>query len=79
MKSREKQIKKEVIVTLVIYAFYFAWWYFSAYSFGDKVEDYNYILGLPEWFFYSCVLGIIVINLLLFVVIKLFFKEIELD
>ena len=81
-KKREisKQINKEVIVTLVLYLIYFLWWYYFAYEFSkDNVEDYKYILGLPEWFFYSCVVGLVLINFLVFLAIKFFFKEIDLD
>ena len=75
-----KQINKEVIVTLVLYLIYFLWWYYFAYEFStDNVEDYKYILGLPEWFFYSCVVGLVLINFLVFLAIKFFFKEIDLD
>ncbi|MGL5644836.1 DUF997 family protein, partial [Cetobacterium sp.] len=35
--------------------------------------------GLPSWFFYSCVLGLVVINILVFVAVKCFFKDINLD
>lgn len=80
MTKRNKQIQKEVFLTIGLYLFYFVWWYFFAYHFGEKeVKDYHYILGLPEWFFYSCVLGLIVINALVFLAIKIFFQEIDLE
>lgn len=81
MKSRKKQINKEVIVTLVLYLFYFLWWYYFAYMFknSDDVKNFKYILGLPEWFFYSCVLGLVVVNVLVFILVKIFFKDVSLE
>lgn len=79
MKTRDQQIKKEAFWTVLLYLFYFVWWYFFAYYFGEgEVSEYKYIFGLPEWFFYSCVLGFVVINILVFVVIKLCFRDMPL-
>ena len=52
MASYKKQLNKEALLTVGLYVFYFAWWYFFAYYFGEQdVSSYRYILGLPEWFF----------------------------
>ena len=60
-----KQINKEVLITIGLYLLYFVWWYYFAYEYSsDNVEEYKYILGLPEWFFYSCVVGWILVNVL---------------
>lgn len=79
--KKEKQINKEAIVTVALYLFYFIWWYYFAYLYIDSenVKEFKYILGLPEWFFYSCVLGLVVINVLVFLVVKIFFKDMDLD
>lgn len=79
--KRKKQIDKEIIITLVLYLFYFLWWYYFAYIHGDSndVEHFKYIFGLPEWFFYSCVVGLIVVNILVFILVKLFFKNVSLE
>ena len=80
MAHYKKQLNKEALLTVGLYVLYFAWWYFFAYHFGEQhVAKYRYILGLPEWFFYSCVLGLIVINALVFIVVKVFFRDIPLD
>ena len=80
MASYRKQLNKEAMLTVGLYLFYFSWWYFFAYYFGEQeISSYRYILGLPEWFFYSCVLGLIVINIAVFVVVKFFFRDIPLD
>ncbi len=79
--KKEKQINKEAIVTVALYLFYFIWWYYFAYLYIDSenVKEFKYILGLPEWFFYSCVLGLVIINVLVLLVVKIFFKDMDLD
>lgn len=77
MKSNIKQINKEAIITCLLYLFYFCWWYYFAYIYKSNVNEF--IFGLPSWFFYSCVLGLIIINILVFIVVKYFFKDIDLD
>lgn len=44
-----------------------------------NLEDYEYILGLPSWFFYSCVLGLVLINTLVYFCVKMFFKDFDLN
>ena len=77
MKS---QINKEALITIFIYFLYFLWWYYFAYIYPPKnVEEYKYILGLPDCFFYSCILGFILVNILVYIVVKFFFKNIDLE
>lgn len=77
-KDINKQINKEVVITIILYSIYFVWWYYFAYIFpSDNVEEYKYILGMPEWFFYSCVVGLVLMNILVFLATKFFFKEID--
>jgi len=55
------------------------WWYVFGYGLGDKpVEEYKYILGLPSWFFLSCVLGSVVFIVLTFVMVDKMFKHMPL-
>lgn len=77
MKNNIKQINKEAIITCLLYLFYFCWWYYFAYIY--KSDTNEFIFGLPRWFFYSCVLGLVIINILVFIVVKYFFKDIDLD
>ena len=75
-----KQINKEVLITIGLYLFYFVWWYYFAYEYSfDNVEEYKYILGLAEWFFYSCVVGLVLINILVYICIKFLFKDIDFE
>jgi len=80
MKDISKQLNKEAIMTIGLYIFFFVWWYVLSYGLGNKeVSQYNYILGLPEWFFYSCVLGYVVICIAVFVMVKVFFKDVDFE
>ncbi len=75
-----KQINKEAIITLILYFIFFAWWYYFAYIYTpSNVDDYKFIWGLPAWFFYSCIVGLLMINILVFVVVKFFFKEVDFE
>lgn len=72
-------LKKETLIVLGLYLLFFVWWYASAYGFGDNPAEYNYILGFPEWFFYSCIVGYIGISILLWICVSFFFTEIDLN
>lgn len=77
---RFKVSNREALIGCVIAVANFLWWFGFAYGLGSKpVEEYNYVFGLPAWFFYSCVLGFIVFTLVVIVVVMKFFKEIPLD
>lgn len=71
--------RRETIVIVALYLLFFAWWYVTAYGFGDDPAEYEYILGFPEWFFYSCIVGYIGISLILWGAVRLFFKDLPLD
>lgn len=82
MKNEEirKQLKKETIVTIVLYLIYFVWWYMTAYGLGSgSPENYTYMFGLPLWFVVSCVGGFILITTLVFFSVKYLFKDIDFD
>ena len=56
---------------------HFALWYYFAYIKYKNVavKDYKYILGLPEWFFYSAVVTSIVIIVLVIIFTNLLFND----
>ena len=61
------------LFALAAYALYFLWWYLTAYGLGsDAPENYRYTLGMPDWFFYSCVLGYPVACLLVWGLVRFF-------
>ncbi|HSH23912.1 MAG TPA: YhdT family protein [Massilibacterium sp.] len=77
---RYKVANKEAKIGILLAILNFFWWYGFGYGLGDReVSEYTYIFGLPDWFFYSCVLGFIVFAVLVTVVVKLFFKEVPFD
>ncbi|WP_226654990.1 YhdT family protein [Pseudalkalibacillus hwajinpoensis] len=89
MKQHEKTLKddpryrianREALIGVVLVIINFILWYGFAYGFGSKpVDEYSYVFGLPAWFFYSCILGtVIVLTLVVFAVVFLF-KEVPFD
>ncbi|WP_077071559.1 YhdT family protein [Mailhella massiliensis] len=80
MRKAFRQADREALITLGLYVFFFVWWTAFAFGLGSgDVEDYGYVFGLPEWFFYSCVLGYPVMTLILWGVVRRFFADIPLD
>ena len=78
--SRIKQANTEALLALAVYGLYFVWWYVFGYGVGNEdPETYSYVLGFPAWFFYSCILGYPLVTVVLWVVVRLFFREIPLD
>ncbi|GGA77525.1 YhdT family protein [Ornithinibacillus halotolerans] len=79
-KDWNKIANREAIIGIALVLINFVWWYVFAYGLGSREpEEYTYILGLPDWFFYSCVLGFIVMVILVIVVVKFFFVEIPFE
>lgn len=77
---RFAQANKEALFSLGAYALYFIWWFIFGYGMGDgDPEQYAYVFGMPEWFFYSCIVGYPVITILLWGIVRFFFKEMPLD
>ena len=62
---RFKVAHKEAWIAIFLVVFHFLWWYGFAYGLGKSpVEEYSYVFGFPAWFFYSCVLGFVVMVIL---------------
>lgn len=74
-----KNAKKETYIIIGLYILFFAWWYLTAYGFGDDPSEYRYILGFPEWFFYSCIVGYVGISTLLWICVRFFFTEMDFE
>lgn len=78
--ERFKIANREALIGLGLAIFNFIWWYAFAYGLGSKdPSEYTFVFGLPAWFFYSCVVGFIVMVILVTVVVKLWFVEVPLD
>ncbi|MDO5562209.1 MAG: YhdT family protein [Synergistaceae bacterium] len=74
-----KESNLETIVVLLLYIIFFAWWYITAYGFGDDPSKYKFVFGFPEWFFYSCLVGYPAISFLLWIAVRLFFRDTPLE
>lgn len=80
LRSRFRQADREAWITLCMYVFFFLWWTVFAFGLGTgDPDEYKYILGLPAWFFFSCVLGYPVVTLLLWIVLRRYFTDMPLD
>ncbi|MCG7343959.1 YhdT family protein [Sporosarcina sp. ACRSL] len=77
---RFKIAHSEALIGVVLAIFNFIWWFGFAYGLGSRPpEQYTYIFGLPDWFFYSCVIGFILMSALIIVIAKFVLKEVPLD
>ncbi|WP_425292867.1 YhdT family protein [Gracilibacillus kekensis] len=71
---------REAMIGIILVVFNFIWWFAFAYGLGDKSpEDYQFIFGFPAWFFYSCIVGVFVMAILVLVTVKFLFKDVSLD
>lgn len=68
---------KEGMIAIFLAIIHFALWYYFAYVKFDvnNVKSYKYILGLPEWFFYSSVAVSIFIIVLVIVCTNLLLND----
>ncbi len=83
MKNTDHRFKianREALIGIGLAIFNFIWWFGFAYGLGDRTpEDYTYIMGLPSWFFFSCVVGFLIMVLLVILVVNFLFTEVPLD
>ncbi len=80
MDPRFKIAHREAWMGVGIAIVNFLWWFGFAYGLGARpVEEYTYIFGLPDWFFYSCVVGFILMSALVIVVTKFFLTEVSFE
>ena len=79
-KEKNRQMKREALISVALYAGFFIWWYFTGYGIAEKgtPETYTYVLGLPLWFFLSCICGYVLFCIATIVVVKKFFKDFDL-
>ena len=71
---------KEALFCLALTLANFIWWYGFAYGLGSSpIEEFTYIMGLPAWFFLSCVAGFPVFAVLAWLMVCFLFTDIPLD
>ncbi|AXI07908.1 DUF997 domain-containing protein [Oceanobacillus zhaokaii] len=74
---RFKIANREALIGIGLVIFNFIWWFGFAYGLGGQdPSEYSYTFGLPNWFFYSCVVGFIVMIILVFIAVKFFFVDV---
>ncbi|MFC4354158.1 YhdT family protein [Chryseomicrobium palamuruense] len=80
MDPQFKIAHREAIIGVILAVLHFAWWFGFAYGLGSQpVERYRYIWGFPEWFFYSCIVGFLLIAVTVTLLAKFVLKEVPLD
>ncbi len=79
-KEKNRQMKKEALISVALYVGFFIWWYFTGYGIAEKgtPETYTYILGLPMWFFLSCIVGYVLFCIASVIIVRKFFKDFDL-
>ncbi|MFS0782660.1 YhdT family protein [Bacillus sp. 1P06AnD] len=71
---------KEARIGICLVLANFLWWFGFAYGLGSgQPSQYTYILGFPAWFFFSCIVGLIVMAILVTVVVTYCFTEIPFE
>ncbi|KGX87487.1 YhdT family protein [Pontibacillus litoralis] len=71
---------REARIGVVLAIIHFIWWFGFAYGLGgENPGEYTYILGFPAWFFYSCIVGFVIIVLLVVACVKWIFVDVPLD
>ncbi|MCT4607279.1 MAG: YhdT family protein [Marinisporobacter sp.] len=77
---RYKQCNKEALMGIGLGILNLIWWYAFGYGLGSQApEEYTYIMGLPMWFFMSCIVGGILFSSLAIIMVSKFFKDMPLD
>ena len=80
MDPRFKIAHREALIGVALASVHFIWWFGFAYGLGSKpVEEYSYILGFPDWFFYSCIVGFILVAITVIVLVKFVLKDVSLE
>ncbi|MFV8830242.1 YhdT family protein [Alkalihalobacterium sp. APHAB7] len=77
---RFKIANREALIGVGLVIFNFIWWFGFAYGLGSSpVEEYTYVFGMPAWFFYSCVVGFFVMAIIVIIMVKKFFVEVDFE
>ncbi|MBM7706133.1 YhdT family protein [Chryseomicrobium aureum] len=80
MDARFKIAHREAKIGVGLAIAHFLWWFGFAYGLGSRpVEEYTYILGFPDWFFYSSIVGFVLIALTIVVIARFFLTEVSFE
>ncbi|WP_280772308.1 YhdT family protein [Salipaludibacillus daqingensis] len=80
LERRFRIAHREACIGVTLAVINIIWWYGFAYTLGSKPpEDYTYIFGFPAWFFWSCIVGFIVMVFLVYIVVKFVLVDMSLE
>ncbi len=80
MKQLNKIARKEAMIGILLVCFNFLWWFGFAYGLGSgNPEEYTYIFGMPAWFFFSCVVGFLVMTILVYLCVRFLFTDVPFE
>jgi len=80
MDHRFKIAHREALIGVGLAIVHFVWWFGFAYGLGSRpVEEYTYILGFPDWFFYSCIIGFILVSVTVIILAKFVLKDVSFE
>ena len=77
-KDKFIQMNKEAKATLIASLIIFAYFWLTIYLFQDNLE-FGMILGLPLWFTLSCLGGYLLSIIVVFILVKFFMANFDLD
>lgn len=83
-EEKKSQMKREAFISVLMYVGFFLWWYFTGYGLEESRvfgggEGKTYIMGLPLWFFLSCIVGYILFCIASIVAVRCLFKNFSFD
>ncbi|MGR3764664.1 YhdT family protein [Rossellomorea sp. NS-SX7] len=71
---------REALIGIGLVVINFIWWYGFAFGLGGgEVTDYDWIMGMPAWFFYSCIAGFLLMVVLVVLVVRYMLTDIPFD
>lgn len=78
--KRFKIAHKEAKIGVILVIINFLMWFGFAYGLGSSdPSSYQYVFGMPAWFFYSCIFTFIVMVILVILCVKFLFKEVSFE
>ncbi len=81
MEDRRFKIARfEALCSVSLALLYLLWWYgFAYHGTPEDPSSFNFVMGLPGWFFFSSVLGPFTFCVLAWVMVKVLFRPVSLD
>jgi len=77
---RYEQAAKEARWGVALFLLNILWWAAFAYGLGSGPPSrYTYVFGFPAWFFWSVPGSFLVFSVLIYLVVKFFYRDMPLD